>query len=48
VLCNVLPLGAAISLDDAGEESVLLRRPLAIVIKLIFTNELIVSLMRLE
>ena len=48
VLGHGLPLGGTVSLDDTGEDGVLLRRPLAIVIELILTDQLIVSLMSLE
>jgi len=48
VLGHGLPLGGTVSLDDTGEDGVLLRRPLAIVIELVLTDQLIVSLMSLE
>ena len=44
MLSNVLPLGASVSLDDLGEDGVLLWSPSAIVIELSLTDELIIAL----
>ena len=48
MLGNVLPFGAAISLDDLSEDGVLLWSPSAIIVKLSFTDQLIIALMALE
>ena len=48
VLGHVLPFGGPVSLNDTGEDSVLLGSPLAIIVVFIRADELIVSLMRLE
>ena len=44
MLSNVLPFGASVSLDDLGEDSVLLWSPSAIVIELSLTDQLIIAL----
>ena len=45
MLSDVLPFGASVSLDDLGEDGVLLWSPSAIVIELSLADQLIIALM---